>query len=246
MHYAIIAAGEGSRLRQEGESLPKPLVRIAGKPMLGRLIELFASMGAESISVICNDLSPEVADYLADLLVAQPELRYVVQTTPSSMHSLEVLSEIIPEGRFCLTTVDTIFLPTQFREFIKAAETAEDCDGYFAVTPYVDDEKPLWVGVDRKNGHNTVCGFYDKEEEIPDVARYYVSGGIYCLDTQTAFPVLKECMSQGKSRMRNYQRTLLEAGLSIDAHIFPIIMDIDHVEDICKAEAWLNMENQGC
>ena len=41
MHYGIIAAGEGSRLVQEGVALPKPLVGLNGEPMIGRLINIF-------------------------------------------------------------------------------------------------------------------------------------------------------------------------------------------------------------
>ena len=37
MKYAIIAAGEGSRLQQEGIDLPKPLVPIGGEAMNDRL-----------------------------------------------------------------------------------------------------------------------------------------------------------------------------------------------------------------
>ena len=40
MHYAIVAAGEGSRMVHEGVALPKPLVELEGKPMIGRLIDL--------------------------------------------------------------------------------------------------------------------------------------------------------------------------------------------------------------
>ena len=67
MHYGIIAAGEGSRLAQEGVALPKPLVKIQGLPMIGRLIDIFRRNGAESISVIVNDRMPEVAEYLRAL-----------------------------------------------------------------------------------------------------------------------------------------------------------------------------------
>lgn len=54
MNYGIIAAGEGSRLQQEGVSLPKPLVEIDGKPMIKRLIDIFISCNATTISVIVN------------------------------------------------------------------------------------------------------------------------------------------------------------------------------------------------
>ena len=55
MHYGIIAAGEGSRLVQEGVSRPKPLVEIEGCPMIERLIRIFGECGAESVSVIVNE-----------------------------------------------------------------------------------------------------------------------------------------------------------------------------------------------
>ena len=40
MNYAIIAAGEGSRLVQEGVTLPKPLVKLNGVEMIRRLIDI--------------------------------------------------------------------------------------------------------------------------------------------------------------------------------------------------------------
>lgn len=262
IHYALIAAGEGSRLKEEGVRLPKPLIEIQGQPMIERLIRVFVRNGAKSISVICNEQMTEVREFLetlqdSDLLRTKDAegteflcpLNIVVQTTPSSMHSLAALSDVIPTGRFCLTTVDTIFNEREFSSFVRTFATMEDdvCDGLFAVTPFVDDEKPLWVGV-RKNeipfsrmcgGTSHVVGFYDRKSDVPDMAGKLVSGGIYCLDTRTAFPVLRDCLSQGQSRMRNYQRALIAAGLRIEAYVFPKIMDIDHASDIEKAEAWL-------
>ena len=42
MKFAIIAAGEGSRLAQEGITTPKPLIEIQGVPMIERLVKIFA------------------------------------------------------------------------------------------------------------------------------------------------------------------------------------------------------------
>ena len=55
MHYGIIAAGEGSRLVREGVALPKPLVDLDGRPMIERLIDIFVSLGAESVGIIVNE-----------------------------------------------------------------------------------------------------------------------------------------------------------------------------------------------
>ena len=47
MRFGIIAAGEGSRLALEGSGQPKPLVPIAGVPMIERLARIFMNCGAE-------------------------------------------------------------------------------------------------------------------------------------------------------------------------------------------------------
>ena len=46
MKYAIIAAGEGSRLREEGIKVPKPMVNLRGEMLIERLIRIFKSQGA--------------------------------------------------------------------------------------------------------------------------------------------------------------------------------------------------------
>ena len=230
MNYAIIAAGEGSRLAQEGIAKPKPLVELQGEPMIGRLINIMLRCNAESISIIVNEHMTEVRKYLQALELPVP-LNLVVKTTPSSMHSLWHLSRVIPEGKFCLTTVDTIFREEDFKGYIDAFEADDEDDGMWAVTPFVDDEKPLWVDVDEQM---TITAFRDKRW---DGARY-VSGGVYAM-TDGAFEVLERCIEQGMSRMRNFQRALVESGRRLKAYSIDKIVDVDHAGDIATAEAFL-------
>ena len=231
MNYAIIAAGEGSRLAQEGIEKPKPLIELQGEPMIRRLINIMIRCNAESISIIVNEHMTEVRDYLENLQLPVP-LNLVVKTTPSSMHSLWHLSNVIPEGKFCLTTVDTIFREDDFKGYIEAFEADSDHDGMWAVTPFVDDEKPLWVDVD--NDMN-ITAFRDKPWE----GAKYVSGGVYAM-TDKAFSVLDKCIEQGISRMRNFQRALVTDGQRLKAYSIDKIIDVDHAADIATAEAFIN------
>ena len=98
MHYAIIAAGEGSRLAQEGVEKPKPLVEINGEPMIGRLVNIFCRCNAESISVIVNEQMRDVQAFVKALNPSVP-LNMVVKSTPSSMHSFYELSRVMPSGK---------------------------------------------------------------------------------------------------------------------------------------------------
>ncbi|MBQ4917264.1 MAG: NTP transferase domain-containing protein [Muribaculaceae bacterium] len=230
MNYAIIAAGQGSRLAQEGANVPKPLVTLNGEPLIGRLIRIFTQNNAESISVIVNEEAKEVRSYLESLAV-DCELNVVVKTTPSSMHSFYELSKVMKQGRFCLTTVDTVFREDEFAEFIKIFEEQEEYDGLMAVTPFVDDEKPLYVEVDEDKN---IKAFLD--ERVSE--GLLVSGGVYALGDE-AREVLADCVEKGVHRMRNYQRALLMSGLKLKAHSIDKIIDVDHVSDIASAEELL-------
>lgn len=234
MKFAIISAGEGSRLTQEGVTKPKPLVELNGMPMIERLIRIFMRQGADCIVIIINELVPEAKEFLCHLQDTLP-IELVVKTTPSSMHSFYEISHLLEGDRFCLTTVDTVFREEEFSQYIEAFRTSET-DGLMAVTDFVDDEKPLYVSTDNQL---RITGFYD--QKTPDCR--YISGGIYCL-TSRALDTLNRCIEQGQSRMRNFQRQLVADGLHLNAWPFEKIIDVDHVSDIVKAEEFLCKEER--
>lgn len=245
MKYAIIAAGEGSRLQQEGISAPKPLVCIHGEHLIDRLLRIFMANDAEEIVVICNDLTTLVSTHLAQVrqngLDGQPiPLRFIVKSTPSSMHSFFELSRFLEDGEaFVLTTVDTIFREEEFGAYIDTFRQvlAQGEDGLMGVTDYIDDEKPLYVEVEGHEGNNAslprITGFLDTTEHPK-----FISGGIYGL-TPRAVKTLHGCMERGESRMRNFQRALVRDGLVLRAYTFSKVLDIDHASDIAKAEQFL-------
>lgn len=224
MHYAILAAGEGSRLIQEGETTPKPLVRVNGEPIIDRLIRIFVQNNAQSITIITNSAYPQLKQYIDSLNVGVRVI-LVDKATPSSMHSFFEISSYLTEN-FCMTTVDTIFNEKEFAAYINKFES--EGKPLMGVTDYIDDEKPLYVGVDN---NKKIVGFYDN----PTPPTKYISGGIYSL-TPACIPVLHNCMANGVSKMRNYQRQLIDSGIELEAYVFTKVIDIDHITDISKAE----------
>lgn len=230
MNYAIIAAGEGSRLKEEGVNSPKPLVELNGERMIERLIRIFSANNAEAIFIIVNESMREVSDYLSQQTFAVP-VKTIICSTPSSMHSFYLLSEYLPQGKFCLTTVDTIFTESEFAQYIQTFEQMEGFDALFAVTDYIEDESPLYVEVDCQM---RVKGFFDQ----PTATTKYISGGIYGLNSN-AITVLQDAMAQNRFRMRNYQRALLEHNQVIKAYPFHKIIDVDHAADIHTAAQFI-------
>ena len=238
MKYAIIAAGEGSRLAQEGIQSPKPLVEVGGERLIDRLLRIFMSNGATEIVAICNEQMTEVRKHLEEIQQqGNVPLKFVVKSTPSSMHSMWELSRWLGDGPFVLTTVDTIFREEEFgayvAEFLQLVERGE-ADGLMGVTDYIDDEKPLYVSTD---DDLQITGFLDRCEQPR-----YISGGIYGL-TPCSIDTLRRCIERGESRMRNFQRALIADGLRLKAKPFSKVLDIDHASDIQKAEDFLRLRN---
>lgn len=229
MKFAIIAAGEGSRLANEGVAKPKPLVELNGVPLIERLIRIFACNGANSISIIVNEKQPETVEFLKSI-DAGCKINIVVKSTPSSMHSMHALREFLQGEKFCLTTVDTLFHEEEFARYINEFEKY-DGDGIMAVTDYIDDEKPLYIETDNNMQITAFC-------DSPTPETKFISGGIYGLSPK-ALDVLDRCMEEGVHRMRNFQRRLVENGMKLKAFPLGKIIDIDHAEDIQKAEQFI-------
>ena len=230
MDYAIIAAGEGSRLAQEGVKWPKPLVKLNGVALIDRLIDVFLRNNASSINIIVNEQMTEVQAHLKALRLPVP-FHLLIKSTPSSMHSFYELSRIWQGEEICLTTVDTIFREEEFSGYIQTFRQEKALDGLMAVTDYIDDEKPLYV---QTNEQLDIVSFLDRSNG----ECRYISGGIYCL-RKPAIGVLGKAIQAGMSRMRNYQRQLIAEGLQLKAYPFSKIIDVDHAEDIVKAEAFV-------
>ena len=210
MEYAVIAAGEGSRLAREGVVYAKPLVPVGGEPLIDRLCRIFSDNQASLIHIIINEEREEVRRHVENLQHRYP-IRLIIKNTPSSMHSFYELASGITEEKFCLTTVDPVFDEQEFARYI---------------------EKPLYVETD------TDMNIHAFGDSATTESRY-VSGGIYAF-TRSVLPILKDGIETGMSRMRNFQRALIGNGLRLNAYAFSCIIDIDHASDIAKAESFIN------
>lgn len=66
MKVAILAGGKGTRLGHLTKDIPKPMVSLAGKPILQYQVELCARYGMEEIIMIVNHLSQPIVDHFGD------------------------------------------------------------------------------------------------------------------------------------------------------------------------------------
>ena len=189
--------------------------------MIERLVRIMNGCGAERIAVIVNGENPETVSLLKKFPVD-----LVVKKTPTPMHSMMELAPYLEGDRFCVTTVDTVFSESRFRIMMDEFSRSS-MDGLMGVTSLIDDEKPLYVDVD---GEMMIKGFHDSRDNCR-----FVSAGIYALKAD-ALNVLKSCLESGQTRMRYFQRQLLEAGMRLKAFDMGQVVDVDHVSDVARAQ----------
>lgn len=225
----LIAAGEGSRLHSEGIKTSKPLVKIGGKTMIERLFDVVETYQPLAVHCIINEESTDLKEFLDSYSFNFP-FNLKVKSTESSFHSFYELSRFVKTDHFLLATTDSIFSGEEFGRFQSAYfEECRDIDGLMAITGYIDDEKPLSVTLEG----DRIVKFSDSP-----VGCEYATGGIY-LFNKRILDVMDEAVSRDTNRLRNYLKLLLERGYHLNSFKFDKIIDVDHAEDILKAEEYL-------
>ena len=66
MKAMILAAGYGKRLRPLTDITPKPLLKVAGKPLLQHHIERLAAVGIIDLVINTSWLGDQIEDYFGD------------------------------------------------------------------------------------------------------------------------------------------------------------------------------------
>ena len=78
----IMAGGEGTRLRPLTQSVPKPLVRVAGRPILERIVLHLVGFGVRRIFLSVNYLAHMIEDHFGDGSAFGCSIEYVRETEP--------------------------------------------------------------------------------------------------------------------------------------------------------------------
>jgi len=113
MKIIVPMAGRGSRLRPHTLTVPKPLIPIAGKPIVQRLVEDIAKVAGEEIeevAFIIGDFGPEIEKsllHIAEKLGAKGSIYY--QNDPlGTAHAIKCAEQSMT-GDVVIAFADTLF-----------------------------------------------------------------------------------------------------------------------------------------
>jgi dTDP-glucose pyrophosphorylase len=174
----IMAGGMGTRLRPHTENCPKPLLSVAGKPMLEHIIERAKLEGFSHFVVAIHYLGHMIEDYFGNGERLQVRIDYLRESAPLGTAGALSLLEPLPDAPFVVTNGDVI-TDIHYGELLDFH--IRHCAAATMAVRVHEWQHPF--GVVQTDGVEIV-GF----EEKP-VARSHINAGVYALDP-TALTVL--------------------------------------------------------
>ncbi len=226
----IMAGGMGTRLRPLTQDCPKPLLRVAGKPMLEHIIERAKQEGFTRFVIAVHYLGDMIEGYFGNGERLQVKIDYIREQSPLGTAGALGLLDPCPSEPFVVTNGDLI-TDIRYSELLdfhirhKAAAT-------MAVRVH-EWQNPFGVvqihGVD-------IVGF----EEKP-VARSHINAGVYVLDPQ-ALEVLEQGGHCDMSAL--FERLQANAMRTVAYPMHEPWLDVGRPEDLLRAQAKVHKDTE--
>lgn len=198
MKIIVPMAGRGSRLRPHTLTVPKPLIPIAGKPIVQRLVEDIAKVAGEpieEIAFIIGDFGPEVEAHLiqvAENLGAKGTI-YTQDQPLGTAHAIKC-AENSMQGDVVVAFADTLFRA----DFV----LDKNSDGVIWVKKVED---PSAFGVVKLDDYGFITDFVEKPQTfVSDLA---IIGIYYFKSAETLMDEINRIMDNGIMVSGEYQLT---------------------------------------
>lgn len=209
MNIVIPMAGIGKRMRPHSLTVPKPLIPIAGKPIVQRLAEDIAGVTDEKIEnigfIISRSFGKDVENHLikvAESLGAKGHIFYQDKALGTA-HAILCAQDLL-DGRVIVAFADTLF---------KADFTMDsEQDGIIWVQK-VEDPKPFGVVKINEKGH--ITDFVEKPQsfvsDLAIIGIYYFKDGTN-LRSELQYLLDNDIKDKGEFQITNALENMKEKG----------------------------------
>jgi dTDP-glucose pyrophosphorylase len=117
MKAVILAAGKGTRMKELTQELPKPMLRVQGRPILEHIVLGLKSAGIEEIFVVTGFKAETIEAYFGDGRRWGVRLHYGRQVVQDGTGKApEVAREFVADSPFLLTYGDILVRPQTYQQ----------------------------------------------------------------------------------------------------------------------------------
>ncbi len=222
MKAFILAAGLGTRLRPLTETIPKPLVPIAGKPLLAYHLDHLSHHGVTDIFINTHYLSEQMEEFVANYRLKQPN-----GPTISTIYEPELLGSAgTIRSNQSLFGQDDAFLVIYSDnltdiDYQKLIDHHTQSDALVTIASYYEAH-PEQKGIIEHNDELVISNFIEKPQPH-QVTSHYANAGIYVMD----------------SRIFDSIRDLDSPILDFGHHVFPFLLKTGHLMQVYKMDETL-------
>lgn len=244
MKVVIPAAGAGKRLFPHTFTKPKPMVYIAGKPIIGHIFDRMRDLEPEEVILVVGYKKEQIISYVNENYSNDFNIKYVDQHEQLGLaHSIFTAKDEIGESEILIALGDNIF-ESNYSDLCELFSIENDYSGYIGVAE-VDD--PTKYGIVELNGEDV-----SKLEEKPKNSKSNIGiAGIYFIkDTGILMSILGEMIRNGIRTHGEYQLTdalqeMVSRGYRLKTFQVPKRLDCGRKEALIEANRLLLDEKKG-
>ena len=187
MKTIIMAGGRGIRISTVASDIPKPMVKIEGKPVLEHEIECLRNHGLIDTIITVSHLGSIIMDYFGDGSGVSPatgesfdvKIQYFNEETPlGNAGALFKLRDQL-DGDFLLLNADVIF-DVDFNQFLDYHRKKKGLVTLFTHP----NSHPYDSGVLIADKHGAVQQWLTKDDERPEWYRNRVNAGLHVINPE--------------------------------------------------------------
>ncbi len=214
MKIIVPMAGVGKRMRPHTLTVPKPLLPIAGKPIVQRLVEDIASVcqePIEEVAYVIGDFGEEVEDKLREIasgLGASASIHYQEEALGTA-HAVLCAGDRL-DGKVVVAFADTLF-----RSDLKMDE---DTDGVVWVKKVEDD--PSSFGLVTLDDEGYITDMVEKPQDPPSdlaiIGIYYFRDAAH-LKRELQYLVDNDIKEKGEYQLTNALERMKDQGVRFEA-----------------------------
>ena len=230
MKVIIPLAGFGTRLRPHTYTKPKPLVNVAGKPVLGHILDKLKDLDIEEIIFIVGYLGDQIEAYVK--ATYDFPARYIEQKELlGQAHAISLAKDYVKEP------VLIIFVDTIFEAELKAlAELTSDGAIYVK-----EVENPRRFGVVTLKDR-FITSFVEKPEKY--ISNLAVIGVYYIKDAEMLFECIDELIEKniqikGEYYLANALQLMVDRGTRFNAPTVDVWEDCGTADSLLQTNRYL-------
>ena len=169
----LLAAGRGTRMRELTAELPKPMIKVQGKPILLHIVEGLQASGIKNFLIIVGYHGDAVREYFGDGTCFGLQIKYATQVVQDGTgRVVDLARDFVGQSPFILSYGDILVDPLNYKSIV---DLADDVEAIVSVKQNEDVSKGGAVLVNERMAVTDIC----EKSQPGEMMNAWYNAGIY-------------------------------------------------------------------